>query len=106
MVAHRPPETVGLGTAEPGAVHRDLEDLLLVEHDAERFLEDRLVAGGEVHHPLLAPLPPQIWMHRSALYRSGADDRDLDDEIVEGFRARARQRLHLRPALDLEHADG
>ena len=36
----------------------------------------------------------------------GPDDRDLDDEVVEALRARLGQRLHLRPALDLEHAHG
>ena len=35
----------------------------------------------------------------------GPDDRDLDDEIVEAARLEARQRVHLRAALDLEDAD-
>src|ERR1700738_982230 len=105
MAAHRSPEAIGLGAAEPGAIHRDLEDLLLVEDDAERFLEDRLQPGVDVHHRFLALLAPQVRMHRIALYRSGTDDGDLDDQVVERFRARARQRLHLRPAFDLEDTD-
>ena len=36
----------------------------------------------------------------------GPHDRHLDDEIVELVRLEARQHRHLRPALDLEHADG
>src|ERR1700730_12679907 len=42
MAAHGAAKAIGLAAAEPGAVHRDLEDLLLVEDDPERFLEDRL----------------------------------------------------------------
>ena len=45
-------------------------------------------------------------MHRTALDRAGPDQRDLHDEVVETARPQARQRRHLRPALDLEHADG
>ena len=41
-----------------------------------------------------------------ALDRTRPDDRDLDDEIVEVWRARLRERLHLGPALDLEDPDG
>ena len=36
----------------------------------------------------------------------GPDDRDLDDEVVEGLRLHPRQHRHLRAALDLEDADG
>ena len=48
----------------------------------------------------------QVGMHHAALDRAGPDDRDLDDEIVELLRLEPRQHRHLRPALDLEHADG
>ena len=44
-------------------------------------------------------------MHHVALDRARAHDRHLDDEIVEVARLQARQHVHLRPALDLEHAD-
>ncbi len=45
-------------------------------------------------------------MHHLPDDRSGADDRHLDDEIVEALRPHARQGRHLRAALDLEDADG
>ena len=45
-------------------------------------------------------------MDRVTLDRSGADDGDLDHQIVEALRLRSRQGLHLGPALDLEDADG
>src|SRR5260370_37057802 len=104
MIAHRPPETVGLAAAEPGAVHRDLEDLLLVEDDAQGLLEDRFQARVDLHHRLLTLLAPQVWMYPIALGRSGADDGGLEDEILERPRARPRQCRDLRPALDLEGA--
>ncbi len=44
-------------------------------------------------------------MHHVALDRPGPDDRDLDDEVVEAARLQPRQHVHLRPALDLEHAE-
>ena len=44
-------------------------------------------------------------MDHVALDRPGADDRHLDDEVVEIRRPEPRQHRHLRAALDLEHAD-
>ena len=45
-------------------------------------------------------------MDHVALDRPGPDDRHLDDEVVELARPEARQHGHLRPALDLEDAEG
>ncbi|MNS22630.1 hypothetical protein D3C72_544300 [compost metagenome] len=45
-------------------------------------------------------------MHHPALNRSRADDGHLNHQIVELRRSQARQHRHLRPRLDLEHADG
>src|SRR5947208_14253703 len=64
MTAHRAPKTVGFGTAEAGAIHPDLQDLFLVEHDAARLPEDRFQARGDVHDRLLALLPPKIGLPR------------------------------------------
>jgi hypothetical protein len=44
-------------------------------------------------------------VHHVALDRAGADDRDLDDQVVERCAAQARQHVHLRPALHLEDAE-
>ena len=44
-------------------------------------------------------------MDHSADDRARPDDRDLHDDVVEGLRRVARQRGHLRAALDLEEAD-
>ena len=58
----------------------------------------------EVGDRLLPGAPAQVRMDRVALHRAGPDDRDLDDQVLEALRPRLGQRLHLGPALDLEHA--
>ena len=45
-------------------------------------------------------------MYHVALDGAGADDRHLDHQVVEAARLEARQHVHLRPAFDLEDADG
>ena len=44
-------------------------------------------------------------MHHVALNGPGPHDRHLDDEIVECLGPEPGQHRHLRPTLDLEHAD-
>ena len=71
---------------DDGDPHR----LLLEERHAERLFEDllqlvrdRVGRRARIMH-LLDSLPAaQIGMHHVALDRAGADDRDLDDEVVE-----------------------
>ena len=54
---------------------------------------------------LLAAAAAKIGVDHVALNGAGSDDGDLDDEIVETAGLEPRQHVHLRPALDLEHAD-
>jgi hypothetical protein len=54
---------------------------------------------------LLALAPPQVRVHHAALDRPGPHDRHLDHQVVETPRLEPGQHRHLRPALDLEHAD-
>ena len=44
-------------------------------------------------------------MHHVTLDGTGPDERDLHYEIIEATRLEARQRVHLRAALHLEHTD-
>ena len=55
---------------------------------------------------LLAVAPAEIRVHGAALDRAGPDQRDFHHEVVEAAGPQPRQRGHLGPALDLEHADG
>ena len=111
----------GHGAAEPiGFVGRkfrrgdgDLHRLLLEQRHAEGAFENlfqfvwRSVCriGRGIMLLLDAVAPAQIRMHHVALDRPRPHDRNFDDEIVEALRLQARQHRHLRPALDLEHAD-
>ena len=45
-------------------------------------------------------------MHHAALDGTGADDGDLDDQVLEAGRLQPGQHLRLSAALDLETADG
>ena len=55
--------------------------------------------------PALAAPALEIGMHHVADDRAGADDRDLDDEVVEMLGPKPRQRRHLRAGFHLEQAD-
>ncbi len=87
--AHRLAQLVGLAGAEARGVDRDLHELLLEQRHAERLLEAALEDRVRVGDRLLAVAPPQVRVHRAALDRAGADERDLDHEVVEGARAAA-----------------
>ena len=64
----------------------------------------RRVGAGEGHR-LLAAAALQVRVDHVALDRPRAHDRDLDHQVVEAARLQPRQHVHLRPALDLEHAE-
>ena len=51
----------------------------------------------------LAALEKRI--HHLANNGAGANDGDLHHDVVEPFRAQARQTRHLRAAFDLKHPD-
>src|SRR5437899_12735581 len=106
MACHGPAKAVGAARLHAGDMHCDLDDLLLVEDHAERVLEDRLEQWMGVGDLLASLLAADVRMHRVALDGPWSDDRNLDDQVVEGLRPRARQRLHLRASLDLANAGG
>ena len=105
VACHRPAEAIRATWRHARDIHRDLDDLLLVEDHPERVLEDRLEQRVRVGDDLTTLLATDVGMDRVALDRSGPDDRHLDDQVVERLRPGAWQGLHLRPGLDLEHAD-
>ena len=110
LAGHRPPERVGLAGGEAGQRHRHLEHLLLVEDDAERFRQHRLEQGMVVDGLIGEDLARSLARagrrgYRAADDRARADDRDLDDQVVQVARPGARQHLDLGAAFDLEDAD-
>ena len=103
---HGAAELVGLARREAGADGRDLHRLFLEQRNAVGALEDSLRACRWGRRHLLEPETAlEVGMNHAALDRSGTNDRDLDDEIVELLRPEPRQHRHLRAALDLEDAE-
>ncbi len=106
LEAHRPPQLLGLAAGEARRRHRHPQQLLLEQRHAEGAGEDRLQTGVGVAHRLPPLAPLEVGVGHVAGDRPGADDRHLHHEVVEVLGAVARQRGHLRPALDLEDAGG
>ena len=104
--AHGLAELVGLAGAEAGHVDGHLHELLLEQRDAEGLGQRRLEQRVQVGDRLLAVAAADVGVHRAALDGAGADEGDLDHEVVEGAGLEPGQRGHLGPALHLEHADG
>ncbi len=102
---HAPSELVGLARREARAFDGDAHRLLLEERHAQGLAEHLLQLGLGIDDILLALAAAQIGMHHVALDRARPDDRDLDDEVVEGARLDPRQHRHLRAAFDLEDAE-
>ena len=102
----RAAQFVGLPGREAGGDHRERHRLLLEERDAEGLAEHLANGLVGIADGLLAVPAAQVGMDHVALDRAGTDDRDLDDEVVEGARSQAREHRHLRARFDLEDADG
>jgi hypothetical protein len=111
---HGPSKLVGLTRREAGGDNRHAHRLLLEERNSERAAENlfefvriaMLRGGAWINRLLEIPTPAQIGMDHIALDWTGADDRNLHNQVVELARPKARQHRHLRPAFDLEHAEG
>ena len=110
---HGAAQPVGVGGRKARRHHGEAHRLLLEQRHAERppqhllqFVGRAVLRRGRGKGDVFDPLPAaQIGMHHVALDRPGPDDRHLDDEVIELARPQTRQHVHLRPALDLEHAD-
>ena len=60
LFAHRPAQQVGLSQRVPAHGGRHLHDLLLVDHNAQRFAQDRLHYGQFILHRAPSPLALDI----------------------------------------------
>ena len=98
----RAAQPVGLVGGEAGADDGDLHRLLLEERHAEGLAEHLAERVGGERDLLLAAAAAQVGVHHVALDRAGADDRHLDDEVVEAARPHPGQEAHLGAGLDLE----
>ena len=102
---HRPAQLFGLAAGEPGRHHRHAQQLFLEERHPQRPRQDGLERRMRIHDVLHALPPLQIGMHHLPDDRTGPDDRDFDDDVVEALGPQPRQRRHLRARLDLEDPD-
>ncbi len=103
---HAAAQFVGLAGRVVGGDDGQFHHLFLEQRHAQGAFEHRLqFRRGEVDGFLAIPAA-QVGMHHVALDRPGADDGDLDHQVVEGLRAQARKHGHLRAGFDLEGADG
>ena len=110
---HGTAQAIGLVSGKAGRIDGNLHGLLLEERDAERAFQDlfELVGravfrcGARIGDGLLTLSAAQIWVDHVALDRAGAYDGDFDDKVIKDARAKARQHVHLRAALDLEDAE-
>ena len=100
----RPAQPVGLLRRKARTGDGDLHRLFLEQRHAQRLAQDAAqIVGGKADRLLAVP-PPDEGVDHVALNGAGADDRDLDHQIVETARAHTRQEIHLRAAFDLKDA--
>ena len=102
---HGAAELVGLVGGESGGDDRELHGLLLEERDAEGAAEDGLDRGVGVGDGVLAVAPAEVGVDHVALDGAGADNRHLDDQIVEVPWLQPRQHRHLGAAFNLKDPD-
>ena len=102
---HRTAKLIGILTAHLAHRDRHLHELLLEHRDAERALEHGFELRVGIGDGLASELAANEGVDGATLDGSGADERDLHDEVVEPPRLQPRQQPHLRARLDLEHPD-
>ncbi len=103
--AHRPAQQIGILSGAVADRDSHLHELLLEHRNPEGALEHRLELRMRVGDLLVPELASHERMHRATLNRTGANESDLDHEVVEPPRLQAREQPHLRARLHLEHPD-
>ena len=103
---HGATQLVGLAGGVVGRHYRDLHHLLLEQRHPQGTHQHLLQCWRGIGHWFLFIAPAQVRVDHAALDRPGADDGHLDHQVVELLRLEPGQHRHLRPRLDLEHADG
>jgi hypothetical protein len=100
----RPAQAVGFLGRKPRAHDGDLHRLFLKQRHAQRLAQHAAQRVRRKADPFLPVAAAQIGVDHVALDGAGADDRDLDHQIIEGARPHPGQEVHLRPAFHLKHA--
>ena len=101
----RAAEAIGFFWREARADDGDLHGLFLKQrhaHGLAQHLAQRVGREGDFLFPVATA---DIGVNHVALDRAGADDGDLDHQVIEGARLHAGQEVHLRAGFDLKHAN-
>ena len=106
LEAHGAAQVFRLAAGEAGHRHRHAQQLFLEQRHAERALQDRLEQRMIEDDRLAAGAAIEIRVHHLPDDRTRTNQGDFDDEVVEFFGTKARQRRHLRARFHLEDADG
>ncbi|MNZ66331.1 hypothetical protein D3C78_845520 [compost metagenome] len=102
---HGSAQLVRLICGKTGAIHGDPHGLLLKQRNTHRLFQNIFQFRFFITNRLLSLSATQIGMHHIPLNGAGANNGDLNDEVIKLLRPQARQHRHLRPALDLECAE-
>ena len=102
LLPHRTAQEIRLTKAEPREHLHNLHDLLLIEHDAKRLLEDRLEQGVHVDDLFFPMQAVDEIRHHPTSERSRTIERNRRDQIDEALRLQVldevchARRLHLK----------
>ena len=106
LLAHGLAQDIGVGQGEPGQLDGDAHDLLLVDDDPPRLLEDGLELGELVGRPLGVVLAVDEFVGHAALERPGPVEGVQGDEVPEDLGPESPQEVLHPRALELEDAVG
>ena len=104
--AHRPADLIGLVQPAAGGDRDQLQHLLVEHHHPAGLAQHRFQPGVQVGR-LVPLLPgPQERGDHVGLHRPGPEQRDVDDQVVEGLWTELADQFALPGRLDLEAAEG
>ncbi len=103
LLAHGTAQQIGAAERIARQHLRDLHDLLLVDHDPVRLLEDALERRVQVVGLLAAVLHRDI--ARDVLHRARPIERDDGDDVLEAVGQQLAQHVAHALTFELEHAD-
>src|SRR5262249_49486770 len=105
--SHRTPQLICFAAREPGRYHGQLHRLLLTKRYAECLFKNMLNGFvGIRRYFLLSRAAAQVRMNHIPLDWTGANNGDLNHQVVENFWLKPRQHRHLCAAFDLKHSNG
>ena len=104
FLAHSLTQLVGLACREAAHDHRHLHDLLLVDHGAVGFFQNRAQALVVIMHGGFAARDLDIVVNHARLERARAVQRNRCDDVRETVRWEPAKQAHIQRALNLEQA--